>query len=97
MENCKVIENVQPFNDVYINCYYSSLLPVINKFGKNILPFLLNNFVYIKYDKDMKKIIAEDSNIVSEEKLFSEQGLLIKKDAIGNDTVLDDIRSSIKK
>lgn len=96
MKNRKVIENIQPFNDVYISCYYSSLFPVINKFGKNILPFLLNNFVHIKYDKDMKKIIAADDKIVSEEKLFSEQGLLIKKDAIGNDTALDDIRFSIK-
>lgn len=97
MNNYKIIENIQSFNDVYINCYYSSLLPVIIKFGKNIFPFLLNNFVFIRYDKDIKKIIPHNDNIIPEEKLFSEQGLLIKKDAIGNETVIDDIRSSIKK
>lgn len=97
MNNRKIIKNIEPFNDVYISCYYSSLLPVINKFGKNILPFLLNDFVHIKYDKGKKKIIAADDKIVSEEKLFDEQGLLTKKDAVSNDTVLDDIRYSIEK
>ncbi len=95
MENHKIIENIQPFNDVYINCYYSSLLPVINRFGKNITPFLLNDFVRIKYDVDANKFITYNDIIVSEEEIFNEQGLLIKKDAIDNKTILDDIRYSI--
>lgn len=95
MENHKIIDNIQPFNDVYINCYYSSLLPVINRFGKNITPFLLNNFVHIKYDAEANKIVPHNDMIIPEENIFNEQGLLIKKDAINNETVLDDIRYSI--
>lgn len=97
MDNYKIIDGIHPFNDVYISCYYSSLLPVINKFGKNLTPFLLNSFVYLKYDKETKKIIPYNDTIIPEEKIFYEQGLLIKKDAISNERVLDDVRFSIRK
>lgn len=96
MVDNKIITNIMPFNDVYINCYYSSLLPVIIAFGKSILSFLINDCVFLKYDNTRKNIRAQIHNIIPEEDLFLEQGIQRKKDFVNKEKILQSIKESLK-
>ena len=43
-EAIQLIENIEPFNEMfYRSCFYNSFFPVINHFGKSILPYLAND------------------------------------------------------
>lgn len=44
MDNEKYIANIEPFNDLYfMNCFFSSLFPVVLSYKKDILPLLINS------------------------------------------------------
>jgi hypothetical protein len=80
-----VLENIQPFNDVYyISCFYNSFFPVLTYFNKSIKPFLINDIIKYDYqwqdaDTAVKYLplqhfenVLEDDGIKAEYKLQSQ-------------------------
>ncbi|MCX7923431.1 MAG: BtrH N-terminal domain-containing protein [Clostridia bacterium] len=46
MINKKILDNVEPYNDLYYrSCFYNSLFPILGHFNKDIMHFLLNDIV----------------------------------------------------
>ena len=57
MNRIKVLDNIQPFNEVfYKGCFFNSLFPAIRHFNKSILPVLVN-------DVTVYKRVAENGNL----------------------------------
>ncbi|NFF81608.1 hypothetical protein FC764_10220 [Clostridium botulinum] len=55
MNNRKVIENIEPFNDAYYKyCFFNSLFPIIAHFKRDILEFLINDVLVYKDDEFTK-------------------------------------------
>lgn len=53
--NSKVIENIEPFNDIYFkSCFYNSLFPVVNYFRSDLNSILFNDIIV--YDSEPEKI-----------------------------------------
>lgn len=49
----KILENIQPFNDIfYRSCFYNSFFPVVKHFRGSIIPFLLNDICFLKEDRN---------------------------------------------
>lgn len=47
---CRIIDNVQPFNEIfYRSCFYSSLFPIVNYYYKDVLPVFLNDVTIYDY------------------------------------------------
>jgi hypothetical protein len=45
----KLIDNIEPFNDLfYKSCFYNSLFPIIKYYNKDILPIFLNDITIYK-------------------------------------------------
>ncbi|HEX2926731.1 MAG TPA: BtrH N-terminal domain-containing protein [Ruminiclostridium sp.] len=51
--NSNVIENIEPFNDIYFkSCFYNSLFPVVDYFGSDLNRILFNDIIV--YDAEPK-------------------------------------------
>lgn len=94
--NVMMIKGIRSFNDIYINCYYSSLIPVLIAFDKNIFSFLINDFLCLECDIKNKKMGISNHYVVPEKILFEEQGLKLQKDFINENYILEEIEKSIK-
>lgn len=46
------IENIEPFNDIfYQNCIMNAFFAVMNHYNRDIMPFIMNDMMFYKYDK----------------------------------------------
>lgn len=50
-ENEKILDNIQPFNDIYFkDCFYNAFFPVVKHFKKDLASFLINEVAMYNYD-----------------------------------------------
>ncbi|WP_010250906.1 AMP-binding protein [Acetivibrio cellulolyticus] len=59
LTDSRIINNVEPFNDVfYRSCYLNSLIPIVRHFNKDLMPLLVNDIIGYQYKNgDMQNII----------------------------------------
>lgn len=96
-ESLQLIENIEPFNDVfYRSCFYNSFFPIVNHFGKSILPYLANDVaVYSKkpenggFNFDVDYISSQPIN-----KVIEEEGLSVRIKGFSDD-ILKNIKKSV--
>lgn len=92
------ISEIRPFNDIYINCYFSALLPIIVKYERNIYPFILSEFV--TYNKSEGKQISlnySSLTIEKSEKIFADQKLKIIQREIYDNKIVVELKKSLYK
>ena len=96
----KIIEGIEPFNEVfYRDCFYNSLFPIIKYFKRDILTFLINDVAVYKEDDKTSKLNfnAEFTSIYSFERLCCGESLIKLECKTKSDDLIKDIIDSIKK
>lgn len=59
----KRLQNIEPFNDLfYQSCFYNSFFPVVKSFNKSIVPILVNDLFFYKYERS-EKVMKLELNI----------------------------------
>ncbi len=72
----RVLDNVEPFNDVfYRSCYLNSLIPVIRHFNKEILTFLVNDLTVYRYKNEDMQSIMQYMPVEPIEKVLDKMGI----------------------
>ncbi|WP_297418088.1 hypothetical protein [Clostridium sp.] len=57
MPNQKIIEGLEPFNEIfYRDCFYNSFFPIVNYFKRDIFSFLVNDIVAYKEDNETSNL-----------------------------------------
>lgn len=75
--NIDILENIEPFNDIwYKNCFYSSLFPIVLYFNKTITPYLFNELYFYSYDSDEMVVGQNTVKIAPEYSLLESIGIL---------------------
>lgn len=96
MNSVKLLENFEPFKDLwYDKCYYHALFPVISHFNKDISSFLSNNiFAYsLKQQKDVLILELKNLSRKTSDDLLQDIGISLKKSI--SDQIVADVISSI--
>lgn len=93
-----IIENIEPFNDIYFkSCYYNSLFPIFQLYKRDINCILANEIITYQYDDNMEEEIKFNikyTGIKDEETILKDCGILcILKDQISD--VIYEIKNSI--
>lgn len=59
LKDSRILDNIEPFNDVfYRSCYLNSLIPIVRHFNRDIMPFLVNEIIAYQYKPgDMQNIL----------------------------------------
>jgi hypothetical protein len=76
--NNKIIDNIEPFNDVwYKYCFYSALFPIINCFCGTIIPFILNDIYFYDYqvESGTPLMSLKSNSIKTDMQLLNEFGI----------------------
>jgi polyketide synthase PksJ len=97
MKNSHVlIENIEPFDDIWFkDCYYSALFPIIKHFYGSLNPFLLNEIYSYKYSSDgAPQLYFDSKQLDNNQQLFDKLGICLEQKIIC-ENVLNDIRTSI--
>ncbi|GEM_PF-1446662 len=93
----RVLDNVEPFNDVfYRSCYLNSLIPIISHFNKEILSFLVNDITLYQYKNGDMQSIIQYMPVEPIEKILENMGIkkLSTKDT---SNLCDRINNAISK
>lgn len=92
------IDNIEPFNDIfYRSCYFNSFFPVVNHFGKSILPYLANDTAV--YKADAQNPINLDVlyiPFVPMKELIAREGLALEEQSFDGE-ILNRIKTEIRK
>lgn len=89
----KIINSIEPFNDIYINCYMNAQLSIINSLSGTIIPYIFNDIYYYDYcyKNETPLIALKHRPIYSSEKLLNDIGLnmstYFRKDDIISDLI----------
>ena len=97
INSIKILDNIEPFNDIYYkDCFYSALFPVVKHFNKDITPFLVNDVdVYTcQQDNKAKLITINYKSSKTVEQLLKNQDIICKN-KIKSDNIINDITESI--
>ncbi|MBB6631394.1 hypothetical protein [Clostridium algidicarnis] len=100
MLNKKLINGIEPFNEVfYKDCFYNSLFPVIKYFKRDVLSFLINDVAVYKEDNKIGNLNfdADYTSIYSFERLCCAESLIKLECKKKSDDLIKDIIDSILK
>jgi hypothetical protein len=96
LNNIRLLENIEPFNDLFfINCYYNSLFPILLYYKKSILPILINYVFSYNYKKELvnSSISSNYIPVKNSEEILSEIGIKLCVKVNNNNLIEDTIQS----
>ncbi|MCP4179823.1 MAG: aminotransferase class III-fold pyridoxal phosphate-dependent enzyme [bacterium] len=97
--NSKIIEGFKPFNDVFFkSCFYNSLFPIIQKFGKDIEHILVNDIssYSLQSDKKILRVGIKFDSVRSNKELLNDIGVIcIEK--MRSENIIKEIIESINR
>lgn len=94
----KVLDKIEPYNDLFHTCFSNSFIPVVRYFMCNEIPYLLNDIFYYRYvnsNNKMKLYLYYDS-VKTFEQLNCEQGIIAKTIA-KSENIIEDIIDSLTR
>lgn len=97
MNEKKILNNIEPFNDFYYkNCFYNSFFPVVTHFNRSILPFLINNIVTYKNEHLNGRVFlcAKYIGCRSESEILTDIGICYLT-KLKCENIIGDIKNSI--
>lgn len=86
------LEAMKPFNEVYyIDCFYNAFFPVLEYFGKDLQPFLINDIAQYAFPKTKNTRIPEIEFAAQKtiDQLLHETGLLAETKFYSDNLILD--------
>lgn len=91
----KILEGIEPFNDVYFkNCYFNALIPIGQYFGRDILPFIINDIASYRYKSMEDSDIMDYISMKPLQGILNELGLGSVTDAQSSD-IIGDIKTAV--
>ena len=94
MISSKIIDNVNPFSDMRMDCFYNALFPSIVHFGKSVDPFLINYVFFYSYDKTLKPSM-HIHECFKPHVLLDKMGLKFVRESVSSQEYIDIICKSI--